>query len=174
MNGLITDRLRIREYTVEDLPALHDILSEPLTMSFWPKPFRYDQTEEWIVKRGIEHYERGFGRFAIEWKETGTLIGDAGLLSMEIDGIIENDLGYIVHSGYWGQGIGYEAASAVLKYGIEDLQLQRICSNMPVDHEASRKVAEKLGMTLEKRFSNRRNRDLLTCLYAWDKKRKAR
>lgn len=165
MNGIETDRLWIRKYTLEDLPALYEILSEALTMSFWPRPFNLVQSEEWIKQRGLESYPSGYGRFAVELKETGRLIGDTGLLRIEIDGVVENDLGYIIHSNHWGQGLGYEASYAMMKYGREELQLDRICANMATDHEASRKMAEKLGMILEKQFINRRNRDILTCLY---------
>ncbi|AWB44609.1 N-acetyltransferase [Paenibacillus sp. CAA11] len=165
MKKIETARLRIREYTTEDLSALHQILSDNLTMSFWPRPFDYSQCKEWIQKRGIENYQAGYGRLAVELKETGEIIGDAGLLKLETDGQIENDLGYIIKSTYWGQGIGYEAAKALMMYGLEDLHLKRICANMPETHQASRRVAEKLGMMLEKRFMNRRNRNILTCLY---------
>jgi len=37
---------------------------------------------------------------------------------------------------------------------------------MPFDHHASRSVIEKIGMTKEKEFSNARNRNILTYLYA--------
>jgi len=114
MKRIETARLFIREYHLEDLSALHEILSDELTMSFWPKPFNYDQSEE---------------------------------------------------SDYWGQGFGFEAANALLIYGLTDLKLQRICANMPATHNASRRVAEKLGMKLDKQFLNSRNREILTCVY---------
>lgn len=98
MRKIETARLRIREYTTEDLSALHQILSDNLTMSFWPRPFDYSQCKEWIQKRGIENYQAGYGRLAVELKETGEIIGDAGLLKLETDGQIENDLGYIIKS----------------------------------------------------------------------------
>ncbi|MNC34203.1 hypothetical protein D3C81_1587680 [compost metagenome] len=59
------------------------------------------QSEEWIYTRGMDNYKYGIGRNAIEHKETGKLVGDAGVLNQEIDGRLENDLGYIIHSKYW-------------------------------------------------------------------------
>lgn len=166
MIRLETNRLRIREYQKEDLTHLHRILSDQETMSFWPSPFDFGQSKEWLVHRGLELYPSGFGRFAVELKDSGELIGDAGLLRIEMNGDIENDLGYIVHSNYWGHGFGYEAAYALMRYGFETLRLTRICANMPANHVASRNVALKLGMVLEKQFLNPRNRDILTYLYA--------
>ncbi len=52
-----------------------------------------------------------------------------------------------------------------MRYGFDTLQLHRSCANMPVDHIASRRVAERLDMRLEKLFENTRNRNILTCLY---------
>ena len=43
--------------------------------------------------------------------------------------------------------------------------MQRIIANMPVDHLASRAVAERLGMRLERTFVNPKNRGFETCLY---------
>lgn len=161
-----TARLWIREYDIADLSALHEILSDEATMSFWPKPFEYQQSEEWIKNRGIANYGTGYGRFAVVLKETGEIIGDAGLLRLEVAGEPENDLGYIIQSSHWSRGFGFEAAEAFMRYGFERLQADRICANMPETHVASRKVAEKLGMKLERQFLNPRNRNLLTCLYA--------
>ncbi len=57
-----TTRLSIRPHTLETVPALHAILSDPLTMCFWPAPFSLRQTEEW-VRRSIGLYEtHRFGR----------------------------------------------------------------------------------------------------------------
>ncbi len=151
---------------MENVPDLYEILSDPVTMSFWPKPFSYEQSGQWIVERGIKQYKDGFGRFAVKRKDTGELVGDAGLLRLETDGTIENDLGYIISSKAWGRGYGYEAAEALMRYGFETMGLPRLCANMPADHASSRNVAEKLGMTLEKQFLNKKNRDILTCLYA--------
>lgn len=165
MKSMKTERLYLRGYTLEDLPDLHNILSDPRTMSFWPAPFTHEDSERWI-RRNMESYDKGFGRMAVILQESGALVGDVGLQVYEMDGVLENDLGYIIHSKYWNRGFGFEAAEAVMAYGLQDLQLKRICANMPVEHTSSRKVAEKLGMVLEKQFMNARNRNLPTFLYA--------
>jgi RimJ/RimL family protein N-acetyltransferase len=163
---LESKRLIIRQHTPEDVRALYAILSDPATMAFWPQPFSLLQVEEWVQTRGIQKYGEGIGRCAVLLKETGELIGDAGIVIQEIDGTPEYDLGYIIHSDYWGQGYGAEAALLLMKVGFEVLRLPRLCANMPVEHTSSRKVAEKLGMHLEKEFINTRNWDVWTCLYS--------
>lgn len=161
-----TQRLIIREYTIEDRTALHQLLSDPVTMSFWPEPFNREQTDSWI-NRSLHAYETyGFGRWGITLKENGVLIGDAGIMLSEMDGKREYDLGYIVFAPFWSKGYAFEAAQACLHFGMNRLGINRMCANMPHDHHASRRVAEKLGMTFERQFHNKRNRDILTDLYS--------
>ncbi|OOC58683.1 hypothetical protein BBD40_23605 [Paenibacillus ihbetae] len=167
MISLETRRLLLRSYEWKHLQALHEILSDPVTMKFWPAPFSIEQTREWIG-RSMELYTSGFGRLGIFRKDNGFLIGDAGLRVVNIDGRQENDLGYIIKAKYWGQGYGKEAAAAVFNYGLHTLKLQRICANMPVDHFGSIKVAARLGMVLKREFLNQRNRNIRTYLYIYD------
>lgn len=166
---LESKRLIIRPYTPEDVQKLYGILSDPETMAFWPKPFSLSQVEDWIQHRGLEKYGDGIGRCGVYLRETGELVGDAGIVNQILDGKPEYDLGYIIHAKYWGHGYGGEAAAEIMRYGFEELRLPRLCANMPAEHISSRKVAEKLGMQLEKEFINTRNRDVLTCLYSKNK-----
>lgn len=164
---LETERLQLRTYTEEqDIDALHAILSDERTMAFWPAPFTREQTANWIRRSVQACEELGFGRWAIMRKTDGAMIGDAGFLLGEVDGVRENDLGYIIHADYWHSGYGREAAEACLRHGFQHFGMRRICANMPYDHQASEAVAIKLGMTLEKEFYNSRNRNILTKLYS--------
>jgi len=150
---------------MEDLESLNHILSDSITMSFWPSPFTIEQTEQWL-NRNIESYNNnGYGRWGLELKDNGELIGDVGIVKTEINGQPEFDLGYIIFTKYWNQGLAFEAAQACLQYGLNDLNLRRICVNMPNNHVASMRVAERLGMVLEKQFINQRNRNILTNLF---------
>ncbi len=170
MNVIETKRLIMREYSHNDVSKLYEILSSPITMSFWPAPFTLEQTENW-VRNNIKRYtELGFGRWSVLLKETGEVAGDCGIMLSEIDGKQENDLGYIIHYPYWHNGFAVEAAEACKDYAFKDLGLKRLCANMPFDHEASRRVAERIGMEKEKEFFNSRNRNILTYLYSVSKK----
>jgi len=164
-----TERLLIREYTSDDFAALHLILADPATMAFWPAPFTMEQVDDWIYNNLDRYEELGFGRWALILKETGDLIGDCGFMRSELDGVMENDLGYIIYEPFWHQGYAFEAAQACLRYGFDTLGLTRICANMPTNHAGSERVAQKLGMRKEKEYRNRRNRNFPTLLYAVEK-----
>ncbi len=161
-----TERLILRHLHLDDQNGLFRILSDPITMSFWPSPYTEEGTREWIARNRERYVTEGFGRYAVILRASGELIGDCGLMRFEIDGTLENDLGYIIFHKHWGQGYATEAAEACKEYALGSLGLDRICANMPVDHTASRRVAEKIGMRLEKQFQNKRNRDIWTCLYS--------
>lgn len=172
MIRITTNRLIIRDYVEEDFDAAFALFSDPVTMSFWPRPFDREQTKAWMDKSRLSSETSGFGRWVVALKDTNRIIGDCGLMRSIIDDTMEYDLGYIISRDYWHQGYGLEAADACLNYGFEVLGLPRICANMPHDHDASRKVAEKLGMKQEKIFVNAKNRNIPTFLYARSRQEK--
>jgi RimJ/RimL family protein N-acetyltransferase len=161
-----TPRLRLREYMPEDMMALHIILSDPITMQFWPAPFTPEATAAWIERQIRGYAERGYGRWAVLEKASGEQIGDVGLLYTSVNGRDEVDLGYIIHYPYWRQGYAYEAAAACLAYAGAQLPITRVVANMAHDNLGSKRVAEKLGMRYQGEFINPRNRNIRTLLYA--------
>ena len=164
-----TERLILRHLREDDQDDLLRILSDPITMSFWPSPYTAQGTQDWIARNRERYAALGFGRYAVILRESGALIGDCGIMRFEIDGTLENDLGYIISHEHWRHGYATEAAEACKTYALGALNLDRLCANMPVEHTASRRVAEKIGMRLEKQFQNKRNRDIWTCLYSLDR-----
>ena len=46
---LETERLILREYTLDDFEALFEIMSDPETMQHYPAPFDKDRTMKWIT-----------------------------------------------------------------------------------------------------------------------------
>ena len=101
MKVLETDRLLIRPYTLEDFDVIYGILSDSVTMSFWPKPFDKEQVTHWIERNMRSYQENGFGRWLVVLKERNTVIGDCGITKSEINSKLENDLGYIIDQHYW-------------------------------------------------------------------------
>jgi len=118
-------------------------------MSFYPNPFSLEQTTAWI-NRSIKSYEdHGFGRYAVFLKEGEEFIGCAGFFRTEVNGTLENDLGYIIGKQYWNHGYATEAAQACIQLAKENKWFTRIAIQMAEDHTRSRLVAERLGATLD-------------------------
>jgi len=92
----------------------------------------------------------GFGRCAIVLRATGKLVGDCGLIRTTVESVSEVELGWVVRRSHRGLGIATEAAAAWRDYAFAVLALERIVSMVAAENIASRRVAEKLGMTVER------------------------
>lgn len=152
---LETERLRLRELALGDLDALHEILSDPVGMQHYPKPFDREMTRKWIEWNLRNYFEHGFGLWAVVQKRNGHLIGDCGLTIQQVDGVGEPEIGYHILKDFWGHGFATESAAACRDYAFDILKKDRIISWMTPDNTASRRVAEKVGMCLEKETRNK-------------------
>ena len=161
-----TRRLHLRPYAETDVRDALTVLGDEETMSFYPQPYSAEQVAT-IIRSSIDTFRRhGYGRFAVIEKAGGEFVGECGITIQDIDGVKEHEVGYKIARAKWGRGYAHQAAAAVVQYGFGTLGLSRLCSYMASDHLQSRRVAEKLGMVLEKEYRNPRNRDYLTCVYA--------
>jgi RimJ/RimL family protein N-acetyltransferase len=152
IDGLIleTPRLLLRKHVMEDAAALEAMLGDPVAMEFYPAPLDRRGVEEWIAKN-VERYQRdGFGKWAMVVKSMGEVAGSCGCVLQEVEGGNEIEVGYNVRRDLWGQGYGTEAARACRDYAFRVLGAKRVISMIRPENIASRRVAEKTGMTCEK------------------------
>ncbi len=150
MFDLATDRLRLREWRAgdpADTDALLAILSDPETLKLWPFLFDRDGVEDWIARAVDCYREHGYGRVAVELRDTGEVIGDCGLNPSAIDDWSYVDLGWIFHVRHHGNGYAIEASRAIIDHAFNVLNLPELVAHMAEEHHASRRVAERLGMT---------------------------
>jgi len=152
---LETERLILRPMTQSDFEALLLIFTDPEVMAaFQHEPFTPEQMQRWL-SRNLEHQgQYGYGLFSATLKESGELIGDCGLEQMEVEGQTLAELGYDFRSDVWNRGFATEAASAVRDYAFEILQLPQLISLIRVGNLPSKRVAEKVGMTLVEEFTH--------------------
>ncbi len=90
------------------------------------------------------------GLWATIHKETGKFIGRCGLLPWTIEGQQEVEVAYSLAQDFWGRGLATDAAQGILQYGFEKLNLPRMICLIDPENIASQRVAEKMGMSLEK------------------------
>lgn len=146
-----TTRLLLRPMRAAHADELLGIFGDPIVMaSFGGAPFDRTQMEQW-VQRNLEHQEQhGYGLFSVILKVSGVLIGDCDLEHMQLDGAPVAELGYDFRSDHWKRGLATEAATAVRDYAFEVLQLPRLVGLIRHGNQASRRVAEKIGMRCER------------------------
>ena len=143
-----TELLILRKLTLDDLQGLNRILSDKETMAYYPKPFDLDETRDWIVWN-IENYRKyGFGLWAVILKETNQFLGDCGITMQEILGSLAPEIGYHIDKRFWKKGYATQAASACLRYAFDVAGFDEVYSYQKYTNIASRRVAEKMGMTL--------------------------
>ena len=145
---LETGQLILREFVAEDVDALSQVLSDPVTMRFYPAPLRRDQVAEWIDRNQDRYRTDGHGLWAMLLKSTGELIGDCGPTRQMVDGAEEIEIGYHVRRDLWGKGFAPEAAAAARDWGFRNLKASQLISLVRVGNIPSRRVAEKIGMEL--------------------------
>lgn len=147
---LETPRIRLRQFSLDDVDALARVLSDPEAMRFYPAPFDRTGVMDWIARNRNRYTKDGHGLWAMILKERGELIGDCGLVVQEVDGTNEIEIGYHVRRDLWGQGFATEAACACRDFGFAHLPVDRLISLIRPENVASRRVAEKNGMTVWK------------------------
>lgn len=145
---LNTERLILREFTIDDLDAFAWIVSDPEVMRFsLYGSMNKEQAREYLQGRIIAHYsEHGYGLYAVILKANNSLIGLIGLISQNIDGESKVELGYRLHPQYWGKGLATEACLAVCQYAFTQLGINELISIIDPQNIRSLEVAKRVGM----------------------------
>jgi ribosomal-protein-alanine N-acetyltransferase len=151
---LETERLVLRPFATDDLDAIHEVLGDAEIMTYYPAPFTREQSRRWI-EWNLGHYrDHGHGLWVLESKETGRLVGDCGLIPQTVEGSAEVEVGWHVRRDHQRRGLATEAARECCRYAFEELGLTRLVSLIRPENVPSRRVAEKLGMRIEKEVAH--------------------
>lgn len=140
-----TERLTLRPLVKEDVDELAAVLSDELTMRWYPEAFTPSQVRDWI-HRQLERYPSGTGLLGMVENRTGRLIGDCGAVWQEVEGRRELEIAYHVNRERWNLGFATEAAEAVIRYAFDQLDVDHVISMIRPENSQSRKVAEKNGL----------------------------
>lgn len=152
-----TNRLILRDYTMDDYEALYEIMSDPETMQHYPKPFDEEKVRSWI-QWNLDNYQKyGFGLWAVTLKETDDFIGDCGITLQNIDGEMLPEIGYHIHKAHWRKGYGSEAAKAVRDWVFQHTKYDVVYSYMKYTNEASYRTAVANGMRKVKEYPDEKN-----------------
>lgn len=152
---LETERLILRELTLEDLDALYEVLGDPENMRYYPYRFDRDRVQAWIA-RNLERYRMfGFGLWAVLRKDTGQLIGDCGITMQEIKDSIRPEIGYHIHRQHQRKGYAKEAAAACRDWGFTHTPFGMLYAYMKQGNAASAATAMAIGMKPAGTFTDR-------------------
>jgi len=145
---LETERMVMRRLVPGDLDALAALYTDPEIRRYFPEgTLTREQTREeleWFLNGHPEHPELGL--WATILKSSGAFIGRCGLLPWTIDGVDEVEIAYLIAKPWQRQGLGTEAAQALVRHGFETLGLKRLIALVDPENEASIKTAKKAGL----------------------------
>jgi RimJ/RimL family protein N-acetyltransferase len=147
---LLTPRLKLRWLREADTEDYFAVFSDPQVMRYLGRAAwtERSQASDQIAKM-LDNQASGVGlRLAIELRETGRLIGDACLFHFD-DANRRCETGYSLASAHWGRGYAFEAMEALLGYGFDALDLNRVEADIDPLNAASGRVLEKLGFRRE-------------------------
>jgi ribosomal-protein-alanine N-acetyltransferase len=168
-----TQRLMLRPLTLDDVEGLSEMYRDPDVRRYFPEgTLSLEETRDevaWVID--VYYARFGFGLWATVLRDTGELIGRCGLLpwtavpepggGLRIQHVAEHppepegsrlevELAYLLARPHWGRGLATEAANAIVAYAFERLRLKRLICLFDPENAASRRVAEKAGMTFER------------------------
>lgn len=145
-----TDRLILRGIKVGDCFDMFEYarLKEVTRFLTWSPHPDVEYTKEYL-KTLSHHYKLGsFYDWAVIYAEQDKMIGTCGFTRFNLPNN-SAEIGYVLNPEYRGRGIAAEAAKSVLRFGFEELGLNRIEARFMVGNDASKRVMEKLGMSYE-------------------------
>lgn len=149
-----TERLKLREFVLDDWPAVLAYQQDQRYLEFYPFVTRTESDAkefvQWFLDEQPESPRRRF-QLAVTLEETGELIGDAGI-RRKPENDWEADIGYEIAPEHWRNGYATETAAALINHGFDQMELHRISSWCIAENVASARVLEKLGLREEGRL----------------------
>lgn len=159
-----TKRCIIRELCMEDFDALFELYKDKELTKYTEPLLEYE--EELNKQRAyIDHMYRyfGYGMWLVFLKDTGELIGRAGLENRQIydferksinsdvyeasEGKTVTELGYLIKRKHQGKGLATEVCQAILQYAQEELEIEELNCFIEEGNTPSIKLAESLGFS---------------------------
>lgn len=146
-----TDRCFLREMTMEDLDALYQLYEEPEITRYMEGLYEDREKEEEYTRAYINNMYRfyGYGMWLVIEKETGKIIGRAGLNNVDIHGEPALEMGYMVGKPYQNQGYATEVCEGILQFAAEATEFKMINCLIQKENVKSVHLIEKLDFTWE-------------------------
>jgi len=152
-DSFTTERLITRKLQFEDYNPWTRFLEDKKVVRFFPNVGDMgaeDRAKMWMEKALQRYRDKEYGLHALLDKNTGEFIGQCGLLSQEVDGRPELEVGYHLFPEYWGKGYATEAATFFRDFAFNNSLSNSIISIIHTENLPSQKVAGRNGMSREK------------------------
>jgi uncharacterized protein (DUF3820 family)/RimJ/RimL family protein N-acetyltransferase len=141
-----TQRLRLRRFTQQDQKFIYTLLNTHTWIAFiGDKNIRaLDDAAKYIDTLLAGYKTHGFGLWCVDEIHTGKSIGMCGLVQR--DYLDDVDIGFAMLPDYAGVGLGFEAASATLRYANQQLGLNTVVAITDEKNQPSIGLLNKIGL----------------------------
>lgn len=149
-----TERLRLRVIRLNDAAFYLQLVNQDSWIqNINDKGLRSVEQAEQAIRDGALALQakQGFSFYVVELRESQTALGLCGLIKR--DGLDDVDLGYAFLDEHAGQGYAVEAASAVVNFAQQQLQLPRLAAITSPDNQRSQRLLAKLGFVLQRQIT---------------------
>ena len=103
------------------------------------------------LARNLAHWDQyGFGLWILRDRPSGDMIGRGLLRHLDVEGQDDIETGYAFYPAWWGRGLATEIARKCVDLGFEVLKERSIVGLTTPANQASQRVLEKVGMTLDR------------------------
>ena len=149
---LETERLRLRPFVEEDREAFARMNADPRVAEFLGEPLSREKSDAFAEQIQDSHRRLGYGLAAVEIRDTRTFVGFVGLHPVPAPAPFRSllplpiEIGWRLDAAHWGKGYATEAATAVLAYAFDVLELVEVVSFTAASNVRSRRVMEKIGL----------------------------
>ena len=147
---LRTSRLTLREFTVDDIEVVTEMMADPDQMTLYPRPRTRDETQAWIARNLDLYGQHGFGFWLMEALDGHHFLGYCGIRPVDIDGVEEIEMGWHTKKQSWNRGFATEAAVGCRDLAFTRFEVARLVALIDPSNDPSRRVAEKIGMEFER------------------------
>lgn len=150
---LETERLRLRQMTLDDAPLMFALRSEASVNRFTDRP-RMKSMEEAIEKLKsilLMMEKKDAIGWVIEMKDSKKPLGDISFWRL-IPEHYRAEIGYSSLPEFWGKGLMSEALGCMLEYGFSKMNLHSVEANVNPANIASIRLLEKLNFVREAYF----------------------
>lgn len=147
MKNIVTERLILRGWQLEDLDDLYEYAKNPNVgpMAGW-EPHSSKEVSLDVLNSFIENDEI----WAIVLKENGKVIGSLKIYPDENRGKYNAKyIGFVLSADYWGKGYMTEAVKRVIKYVFEEMNIDLLSVFHYPHNIPSKRVIEKCGFQYE-------------------------
>lgn len=147
---LTTPRLMLRKMSLDDAEDLFSYASDPEVTFFtsW-EPHQSVDDSRAFLQQVVDAYAAGEVRsWAVVHRDDERMIGTAGFLFW--DHVADRaEIGYALSRDYWGTGLMTEAVKRVVRFGFEEMRLNRIEARVDALNLPSARVLQKCGFQHE-------------------------